>query len=264
MCFRVFSPKTGSHFSEHALVGQTQQEALGMTDARRLSFALIVGLGGLIALLTLGFWQLSRLDEKLEQIQALEKRLAAPPLTLEAGQSYSLTELDYRRAKATGRFTSEASVRMITSRKAYGPGSLYFTTFETTDGLRLIVQRGFAPEFTDEDLAPPSGAFEIAGVLRAPREVGFFTPDPDPKTRLIFARDLSALRSMLDAAPLLLVLDAPPQPLGGAPLRPQRFPAPAPEQITLPNNHLGYAITWFCLAAIWAAMTGLLLWRRDG
>jgi surfeit locus 1 family protein len=29
----------------------------------------------------------------------------------------------------------------------------------------------------------------------------------------------------------------------------------------IPNDHLGYAITWFMLAAGWALMTGLLIFR---
>jgi surfeit locus 1 family protein len=29
----------------------------------------------------------------------------------------------------------------------------------------------------------------------------------------------------------------------------------------IPNNHLNYALTWFCLAAVWLGMTLLLLWR---
>ena len=30
---------------------------------------------------------------------------------------------------------------------------------------------------------------------------------------------------------------------------------------SIPNDHWGYAITWFSLAAVWAGMTGYLLWR---
>jgi len=29
----------------------------------------------------------------------------------------------------------------------------------------------------------------------------------------------------------------------------------------IPNDHLSYAITWFSLAVIWAAMTGFFIWR---
>ena len=31
--------------------------------------------------------------------------------------------------------------------------------------------------------------------------------------------------------------------------------------VAIPNDHLGYALTWFGLAAVWAVMTALWLWR---
>jgi surfeit locus 1 family protein len=34
-----------------------------------------------------------------------------------------------------------------------------------------------------------------------------------------------------------------------------------PPTVNIPNNHLGYAITWFGLALVWSVMTGYLLWR---
>ncbi len=29
----------------------------------------------------------------------------------------------------------------------------------------------------------------------------------------------------------------------------------------IPNDHLGYAVTWFLLAFVWMGMTGFLVWR---
>ncbi|MFM7446577.1 MAG: SURF1 family cytochrome oxidase biogenesis protein, partial [Tabrizicola sp.] len=38
--------------------------------------------------------------------------------------------------------------------------------------------------------------------------------------------------------------------------------APMPVDTSgIPNNHWGYAIQWFLLAATWAGMTLFLLWR---
>ena len=34
-----------------------------------------------------------------------------------------------------------------------------------------------------------------------------------------------------------------------------------PVTVNIRNDHLGYAITWFGIAAVWVMMTGLLLWR---
>jgi surfeit locus 1 family protein len=41
--------------------------------------------------------------------------------------------------------------------------------------------------------------------------------------------------------------------------------APMPVDTSgIPNNHWGYAIQWFLLAATWAGMTVFLLWRIRG
>jgi surfeit locus 1 family protein len=42
---------------------------------------------------------------------------------------------------------------------------------------------------------------------------------------------------------------------------PGGLPVGGVTNIDLPNNHLGYAITWFGLALALAAVVGTLLWR---
>jgi surfeit locus 1 family protein len=45
-------------------------------------------------------------------------------------------------------------------------------------------------------------------------------------------------------------------------LTPEVGTAPMPlDSAAVPNDHLGYALTWFSLALVWAVMTGLFLWR---
>ena len=81
-----------------------------------------------------------------------------------------------------------------------------------------------------------------------------FTPDPDLKAGIWFARDLPAIAAHLGAEQVLLVLRA----------------SNEAEQVVIPwpvntegvaNNHFQYAMTWFSLAVIWLGMTGYLLWR---
>ena len=45
-----------------------------------------------------------------------------------------------------------------------------------------------------------------------------------------------------------------------ATIRAAPLPQPAAPS-AIPNDHLGYAITWFSLAAVWAGMTGYAVWR---
>jgi surfeit locus 1 family protein len=71
---------------------------------------------------------------------------------------------------------------------------------------------------------------------------------------LWFSRDIAPIAAHLGAEPVLIVARA-------------DLPGPA-GLITQPidshglkNDHLGYAITWFLLAAVWAGMTAFLMWR---
>jgi surfeit locus 1 family protein len=45
-----------------------------------------------------------------------------------------------------------------------------------------------------------------------------------------------------------------------APTDPQVLALPVSAE-AIPNDHLGYAATWFLLAASWVVMTGYALWR---
>jgi surfeit locus 1 family protein len=56
----------------------------------------------------------------------------------------------------------------------------------------------------------------------------------------------------LGTEPLMIVVEASDDPAA---------PMPLPVGVNIRNDHLGYAVTWFGLAGVWAVMTGLLLWR---
>ena len=81
-----------------------------------------------------------------------------------------------------------------------------------------------------------------------------FTPGYDRADDLFFARDVAPLAEHLGTEPVLLVLRAsnPPHPL--------IQPMPV-DGVSIPDNHLGYAVQWFLMALAWAGMTVFFLWR---
>jgi len=84
-----------------------------------------------------------------------------------------------------------------------------------------------------------------------------FTPDDDPKTNVWYVRDpqaMAAAKKWAVAAPFYIDQEAPVPP-GGAPL-------PGKIEVHLPDNHLGYAITWFGLALGLAGVYVVWLARR--
>ena len=99
------------------------------------------------------------------------------------------------------------------------------------------------------------GAGEIIGYLRWPETPGWFVTEHDTKGNIWFVRDPVAMAKAQGWGPVApFYIDQ------EAPVPPNGFPRPEPLTVKLKNDHLGYAITWFGLAAsllavfvVWAA-----------
>ncbi|UWR23417.1 SURF1 family protein [Sulfitobacter sp. S190] len=213
-------------------------------------YLLIVGLGGLAILLWLGFWQVQRLDEKLGIIADIDARIAAEPGPLPANPG---AEADsYLPVSVTGSF-GEGYLRVLVSQKDIGAGYRIISPFTTDEGRTIMVDRGFVP-VAREDIPAPAEDVTLSGNLQWPREIDSFTPEPDLTDNTWFARDVPAMAAALTTEPILLV--ARDTSFSDLPV----VPLPV-DTSAIPNDHLQYAITWFSLAAIWAAMTVAFILR---
>jgi surfeit locus 1 family protein len=214
---------------------------------RRFLFPLLLGLVGGAVLISFGVWQLQRLAWKEAILADISARITATPVALPANPD---PEADrYLPVRAEGVFTGQ-SLDVLVSRKQIGAGVRVIEVFETT-GRRVMVDRGFIPEAARA--APrPSGEGVVIGNLHWPEEVDAFTPEPDARTGLWFARDVPAMAAHLGAEPILLIAKEP--------TAPGIEPIPV-DTSGIPNDHLGYAVQWFGLAAVWLGMTAYLLWR---
>ena len=143
-----------------------------------------------------------------------------------------------------------------------GPCYWVFTPAGVRDGI-VMVNRGFV---ADDRKHPATraqgqlaGPLEIIGVMRWPEQPGLFTPAADPAKNLWFARDPVAIaqaKGLAPVAPFYVEQESPPAPGG--------LPRVARLQPTFPNNHLGYAITWYGLALVLAGSFSVWLvgrWR---
>ena len=217
----------------------------------RLILPALFGLLGVGVLSSLGFWQLDRAAQKDALIAEMEARIFAAPQPLP-------TALDpdrdrYTPVTAQGRFTEEHTLSLA-SQKAKGPGFHLISVLETEDGRRVLVDRGFLPAAEAEALAPATGPVQVAGNLHWPRDGDRFTPDYDAGRNLFFARDVDQMSALLRTEPVLIVLRTSSEP------SPPATPVPVFE-VTIPDNHMGYAVQWFLMAIAWAGMTVFLLWR---
>jgi surfeit locus 1 family protein len=218
--------------------------------AQRLGLSLVLALAGLAVLVSLGVWQVQRMGWKQALLAGMDARLLAVPAPLP--EVIDPARDAFLAVVAEGRFTGTDRLVMA-SRKGVGAGWLVIAAFETADGRRLLVDRGFLPDAA-RDLHRPEVAARITGNLHWPDEVDRFTPAPDTTRGLWFARDVPALAAELGTEPALIVLRTTSE------AAPPAEPVPLDTSL-VPDNHLNYAITWFSLAAIWAGMTAVLLWR---
>ena len=216
---------------------------------RRLIFPILLGALGCAVLLALGVWQVQRLEWKTGVLADITARIAADPVALPA-----LPDPDadaYLPVVVEGTFLPGEAL-VLTGLKGAGPGYRVVAPFETQDGRRILIDRGFIREAEKAAERPPRAA-RVVGNLHWPDETDGFTPDPDPARGLWFARDVARMSAHFGTEPVLVVLR-------GSESGSDVSPMPV-DTSRIPNDHLGYAVTWFGLAFVWAGMT-LVLIRR--
>ncbi|MEM7497511.1 MAG: SURF1 family protein [Pseudomonadota bacterium] len=233
---------------------------------RRAIAAIILGVAGTATLTALCLWQLQRLDWKLGLIASLEERLVAEPVPLPAEPTM---EDEFLRVFVTGRFEAQPGRHGFTDApfltpRDKRPGYRVLQPFTLEDGRRIMVSRGWVPVAAKNEggraslpTPAPAGAVTLTGALRFPDDPQ--SPAFGPSDNVWIARDLDVMAELFGTEPVLLVSET------ATPGADGTAPQLQPLTVNLKNDHLGYAITWGMLAAVWAVMSGLLAfreWRR--
>ena len=214
---------------------------------RRILFLLIFGLTGLAVLLSLGTWQVRRLAWKEALLSEIETRIAGDPVALPDSPD---PEADRFLPVTVSGELLPGEVHVLVSVKQVGPGYRIIAPFRVGDRT-ILLDRGFI-RIEDKETDRLTGPMEVSGNLHWPDEVDGYTPEPDAKENIWFARDVPALAAEMGTEPVLLIA------------RSRTDPAVTPLPVDtagIPNDHLQYAVTWFGLALVWAAMTAYFLWR---
>lgn len=215
---------------------------------RRMIAPLVFGLVGVAILLALGFWQLQRLEWKRGVLAEIDARMSAAAVEVPAAPTEDAHE--YLHVAVAGTL-EPGELHVYTSAPPRGVGYRVIAPLRLADGRRVLLDRGFVP-IEDKDAPRPPGRLRVEGALLWPNETDSWTSAPDLAKNIWFARDVPAMAAALDTEPVMIVAAATDDPAG---------PTPLPVGVNIPNDHLEYALTWFSLAAVWAVMTGYLLWR---
>ncbi len=100
-------------------------------------------------------------------------------------------------------------------------------------------------------------------MLRWPDERHWFTPADDTSHNLWFTRDPAAIAAAKGFDPRTDGV-APFYVEQEAPIPPGGWPQPGKLVVALPDNHLQYAVTWYGLAAVLAAVFGVWTFTSGG
>jgi surfeit locus 1 family protein len=212
----------------------------GLTIACTVLFAILCGLGT---------WQLERLQWKLGLIAQVNAHMAAAALSLDRIMAMKPLDAQYRRVTLKGSFDHAHEAYVFTTDASGAAVYHVLTPFQTGDGKALIIDRGEVPK---ERLDPatraagnPAGEVQVTGVWREPDAPGLFTPAPDTRHRVWFARDLTSIAAadnLALSAPVVIEADATANPGG--------WPKGGQTVVSFRNQHLSYAVTWYGLALV--------------
>jgi len=227
------------------------------SDLRRLPWGFVAAASlGMVILLSLGTWQVSRRFEKEALLAHVRAGLAAPPVALSVALDrwHAGKDVSYLRVHFTGRYRPGPQLRLFRSLNGM-VGWHLAAIFESDDAGDVLVDRGFIPdELKDKAVtAPPAGRIKLTGVLRLHRKArDAFTPDNKPAANEWFWWDVRAMTVAAGLAPG--DVPAPVVHLQPAPGDPPWPRATGVDLSNIPNHHLQYAATWYGLALTLAIM----------
>ena len=184
--------------------------------------------------ISLGTWQLIRLNWKTELLNKIDNSLKKEPVDLTS----SLPE-DYLKIKTSGIIDFEKQIYLYSLKEKGKPGFNVVNPIKI-DNKNFLLNRGWIPFDKKNSKEVDSFDFEIIlGTLKRQNEPSKFKPKNDILENYWFTLDRKDVFEFTnrDFSPFIIYLS-------------NNLELPKPKNITvnIPNSHKKYAITWFSLA----------------
>ncbi|SDG54180.1 surfeit locus 1 family protein [Limimonas halophila] len=237
----------------------------GRVRFRPTFWATVAVVPALILLLGLGGWQVQRMQWKQDLIADMRARMDGPAIEL-PGPGAAWKTVRFRRVELTGEFLHDRALHRLAQTHRGARGFDLITPMRLSDGRTVLVDRGWLPIRMREDGGVPErvrvdGPVTIEGIVRRGGWPGasWLRPANDPAGNEWLWMDLPRMAQqagLSDPVTHLYVESVAPAASG-------RFPIAERPRVTLPQNHLGYAITWFGLAAGLLAIYVIFHCRRE-
>lgn len=200
----------------------------------------------------LGFWQLDRLEHRLDRNEVITANLAVDPVPLDIAHPLGdeVSENDeWKQVVVTGTYDVEHEVTVKFRTRDSGPGADVVTPLVTDSGAAILVDRGWLatqnrPERPDNIPPPAEGKVTVMGWLRPDNGAEAHAVEPtDGQVRAISSGGFADFVPYPLYKGYLELRTQDPAPAGTA-----LEPAPEPEQGQGP--HFFYALQWFFFGLI--------------
>ena len=188
----------------------------------------------ILVFISLGSWQIIRLNWKNNLILEIETSLKNPPVELsEANIS------NYLKIKTSGSIDFEKQIYLYNLNEKGTPGFEVINPL-IIDNKNYLINRGWIPfEKKDSEEIYEFDESNIIGTLKSQGRKNIFKPDNDIKENYWFSLDRDDIKEFTgkEFSKYVIYLDG-------------NYQFPKPKKITsnISNNHKKYAITWFSLA----------------
>lgn len=196
-----------------------------------------------VILLSLGFWQIARLQEKELFLSSMKHNLNNPPINIKALSGNKL----YAKIRANGYFLVGKNLHLYGRRSMSTEKDGYYlvTPFQTDDNKIILVVLGWFAERHKKNIDNIiDNSMEITGVILPGEKTKLFVLDNDVKNNVWFTLDLTQASDVLGLKleDFYLVME-------GNNNRSDILKSLSIENLlNVRNDHLEYAITWFALA----------------
>jgi len=187
--------------------------------------------------ISLGTWQIVRLDWKKNLIREIEEGLNAKPILYSYG-----TIKDYQRVILEGNFEYSKQIYLYSLNEKSEPGFDVLTPFILKDGNNILINRGWIKkDLKNKDSINNFKDTQVMGVVREKFRKNIFKPKNELNNNVWFTINFDEIEKYTGKKfnKFVVFLD-----------KKETELVPSPRNITsdLPNNHLKYALTWYAIA----------------
>lgn len=205
------------------------------------------------------------MQEKDTMISRITAELTEPGAALP--QPFVATDKEqYRKYELDGTFLYSKSMFLYSSKNSHPEKHGYFimTPFLTNDGKYVLVNSGWIPAslrdlLTQEIQKPQSNQVHITAMLVLPQKPSVFLPSNDPEKNMWLYIDLKEMDEFVGRhleSSFYMILQSTSAPINNV------FITDPKDFLTIRNDHLSYALTWFIFAVILGVSQGVVGVRK--